>query len=74
MLAGVVLAGGVLAGAVSDSSTPVSTSLDGLPEDGDADVAGGADSVGRDGDVEEVHAVATTSGSATISQAKRRIS
>jgi hypothetical protein len=44
-----------------------------LDED-EADVAGGADGVGRDGVFDEVQAVATTSGSATISQAERRIS
>jgi len=54
--------------------TPVSTSLDGVLEDDEADVAGGADGVGREGVFGEVQAVATTSGSATISQADRRIS
>jgi hypothetical protein len=72
--AGVVLAD---AGGVSDSSMPVSTSVDGVLDDGEADVAdvaGGADGVGREGVFDEVQAVATTSGSATISQADRRIS
>jgi len=69
--AGVALADGV---GVSDSSMPVSTSLDGVLEDDEADVAGGADGVGREGVFGEVQAVATTSGSATISQADRRIS
>jgi len=69
--AGVVLADGV---GVSDSSTPVSTSVDGLLDDDGADVVAGADGVGRDGVFDDVQAVATTSGSATISQADRRIS
>jgi len=69
--AGVVLAD---AGGVSDSSMPVSTSVDGVLDDGEADVAGGADGVGREDVFDEVQAVAITSGSATISQADRRIS
>jgi len=69
--AGVVLAD---AGGVSDSSMPVSTSVDGVLDDGEADVAGGADGVGREDVFDEVQAAAITSGSATISQADRRIS
>jgi hypothetical protein len=69
--AGVVLADGV---GVSDSSTPVSTSLDGVLDDDGADVGAGADGVGRDGVFDEVQPAARASGSATISQADRRIS
>jgi hypothetical protein len=69
--AGVVLADGV---GVSDSSTPVSTSVDGALDDDGAEVAGGADGVGCDCVFDEVQAAAKASGSATISQADRRIS
>ena len=64
-----MLAGGV---GVNDSSVPVSTDVDGLVA-GTGDEADGTDGAGRGG-VEDVHAAATASGSATISQTERRIS
>jgi hypothetical protein len=67
--------GGVVAvdaGGVSDSSVPVSTGVDGLLAGDEAEAEADGDGTGRDG--VDVQAAASPSGSATISQAARRIS